>query len=137
MKPLTRRRFVQGSAGAAGLLTVGSGLRYLKDASEAEAGQLTGKSVVYRTGHSNNCDGACGHLVTVVDGKVRLVQGAPWGERRSPASGPRTSTRARVCAAPPRSRTPTAPIGSATHINGSASAAPDAGGGSAGTTRPV
>ena len=98
MKPLTRRRFVQGSAGAAGLLTVGSGLRYLKDASEAEAGQLTGKSVVYRTGHSNNCDGACGHLVTVVDGKVRLVQGAPWGEKtiagqRTPHFDPRSCLR--------------------------------------------
>ncbi len=78
MNPLTRRRFVQGSAGAAGLLTVGGGLRYFKDASEAEAGQLAGEPVLYRTGHSNNCDGACGHLVTVVDGKVRLVQGAPW-----------------------------------------------------------
>jgi molybdopterin-containing oxidoreductase family molybdopterin binding subunit len=33
-----------------------------------------------RRRHSNNCDGACGHLVTVVNGKVRMIQGAPWGQ---------------------------------------------------------
>ncbi len=98
MKPLTRRRFVQGSAGAAGLLSVGGGLRYLKDASEAQAGQLTGTPVLFRIGHSNNCDGACGHLVTVVDGRVRLIQGAPWGDKtiagkRTPKFDPRTCLR--------------------------------------------
>ncbi len=40
---------------------------------------LTGKEVVYRTGHSNNCDGACGHLVHVTDGRVTMVGPASWG----------------------------------------------------------
>jgi anaerobic selenocysteine-containing dehydrogenase len=78
MRPLTRRRFVQGAAGAAGMLTVAGGLRYLEDASEASAGVVGGQALEFRTGHSNNCDGACGHLVRVVDGRVRLIQGAPW-----------------------------------------------------------
>jgi anaerobic selenocysteine-containing dehydrogenase len=88
MRSFTRRRFVQGTAGAAGLLTVAGGLRYLEDAPQADAGALAGKEVTFRTGHSNNCDGACGHLVTVVDGKVRLIQGAPWDRRT--ISGRRT-----------------------------------------------
>jgi anaerobic selenocysteine-containing dehydrogenase len=79
MEPLTRRRFVQGAAGTAGLFTVGGMLRYLAEAPDASAGVVQGKLVTYRTGHSNNCDGACGHMVTVVDGKVRQIQGAPWG----------------------------------------------------------
>jgi molybdopterin-containing oxidoreductase family molybdopterin binding subunit len=60
-------------------LTIGGGLRYLEQAQNAEAGALAGKESVFRTGHSNNCDGACGHLVKVVDGRVRMIQGAPWG----------------------------------------------------------
>jgi len=98
MKAFTRRRFVQGTAGAAGVLTVGGGLRYLKDAPVAEAGDVVGKPVLFRTGHSNNCDGACGHLITVVDGKVRLIQGAPWGQetisgKPAPQFDPRTCLR--------------------------------------------
>ena len=80
MRPLTRRRFVQGAAGAAGMLTVAGGLRYLEDATEASAGVVAGQALEFRTGHSNNCDGACGHLVRVVDGRIRLIQGAPWDE---------------------------------------------------------
>jgi anaerobic dimethyl sulfoxide reductase subunit A len=80
MRPLTRRRFVQGAAGATGILTVGGGLRYLEHAAEAEAGVVAGQALEFRTGHSNNCDGACGHLVRVVDGRIRLVQGAPWDQ---------------------------------------------------------
>ncbi|HUO71338.1 MAG TPA: molybdopterin-dependent oxidoreductase [Solirubrobacteraceae bacterium] len=88
MRSFTRRRFVQGTATAAGLLTVAGGLRYLEDTPEADAGAVAGTSVTFRTGHSNNCDGACGHLVTVVDGKVRLIEGAPWDQRT--ISGQRT-----------------------------------------------
>ncbi|MDE3130091.1 MAG: molybdopterin-dependent oxidoreductase, partial [Acidobacteriota bacterium] len=79
MKTITRRRFVQGAAGTAGALTVAGGLRYLAETPDASAGVVPGKRTTFRTGHSNNCDGACGHLVTVVDGKVRQIQGAPWG----------------------------------------------------------
>ena len=81
MRSLTRRRFVEGAAGGVGLLTVGGGLRYLEHAAPAEAGELVGKETVFRTGHSNNCDGACGHLVKVVDGRIRLIQGAPWSQK--------------------------------------------------------
>ena len=79
MRPITRRRFVQGAAATAGALTVADGLRYFTDTPDASAGVVEGKPVTYRTGHSNNCDGACGHTVTVVDGRVRQIQGAPWG----------------------------------------------------------
>ncbi len=80
MKALTRRRFVQGAAGAAGVLTVTGGLRYLDDAAPASAGEIRGTETLFRTGHSNNCDGACGHQVHVVDGRIRLVQGAQWDQ---------------------------------------------------------
>lgn len=60
------------------MLTVGGGLRYLEHVSPAQAGDVVGEETVFRTGHSNNCDGACGHLVKVVDGRIRLIQGAPW-----------------------------------------------------------
>ncbi len=78
MKELTRRRFVQGAAGGVGLLTVGGGLRYLEHVGKAEAGEVLGKEEVFRTGHSNNCDGACGHQVKVVDGRIRLVTSAAF-----------------------------------------------------------
>ncbi len=81
MRPLTRRRFVQGSAAGVGLLSVGGGLRYLEQAAPAEAGELLGKETVFRTGHSNNCDGACGHQVKVVDGRIRLVTSAGWSAK--------------------------------------------------------
>lgn len=78
MRPLTRRRFVQGSAAGIGLLSVGGSLRYLEQAAPAEAGEVLGAETVFRTGHSNNCDGACGHQVKVVDGRIRLVTSAGW-----------------------------------------------------------
>jgi anaerobic selenocysteine-containing dehydrogenase len=98
MTQLTRRRFVQGAAGTAGLLTLSGGLQYLEDAAPAQAGDVVGKEVLFRTGHSNNCDGACGHLVTVVDGKVRMIQGAPWDQttisgKKAPKFDPRTCLR--------------------------------------------
>jgi len=64
-----------------GLLSIGGTLRYLEQAAPAEAGEVTGKELVYRTGHSNNCDGACGHQVKVVDGRVRLVTSAGWSPK--------------------------------------------------------
>lgn len=96
MKPITRRRFVQGAAGTAGTLTVGGGLRFFTDTPDASAGDIAGTPVTFRTGHSNNCDGACGHLVTVVDGKVRQIQGAPWGAQTI-AGEPAPSFQPRCC----------------------------------------
>ncbi len=96
MGAITRRRFVQGAAGAAGAMTVGGGLRYFVETPDASAGVVAGKRITYRTGHSNNCDGACGHTVTVVDGKVRQIQGAPWGAETI-AGDPAPTFRPRVC----------------------------------------
>ena len=82
MDAFTRRRFVEGTAVGVGLLTVGGGLRYLEHAGAAEAaGEAVGQETVFRTGHSNNCDGACGHQVRVVDGQVRLVTSAAFGAK--------------------------------------------------------
>jgi anaerobic dimethyl sulfoxide reductase subunit A len=78
MRAFTRRTFVEGAAGGVGLATLGGSLRYLEHVSSAEAAQVLGKETVFRTGHSNNCDGACGHLVKVVDGRVRMITGAAW-----------------------------------------------------------
>ncbi len=81
MHEFTRRRFVQGAGAGVGLLSVGGTLRYLEHAAPAQAGQVVGKELVFRTGHSNNCDGACGHQVKVVDGRVRMVSGAGWSPK--------------------------------------------------------
>jgi anaerobic dimethyl sulfoxide reductase subunit A len=96
MDAISRRRFVQGAAGAAGVLTIGGGLRYFAETPPASAGTVPGKRVTFRTGHSNNCDGACGHTITVVDGKVRQIQGAPWGTETI-AGEPAPAFRPRCC----------------------------------------
>ena len=67
---------VAGAAAATGKLVDDTFLGGLQPA-EAAAPPVVEQLV--RTGHSNNCDGACGHLVHVADGKVKLVEGAPWG----------------------------------------------------------
>ena len=95
---VTRRRFVQGSAAGVGMLSVAGGLRYLEKADPAEAGQVAGKETVFRTGHSNNCDGACGHQVKVVDGRIRLVTSAAFtaktiGGQAAPRFDPRICLR--------------------------------------------
>ncbi|HVM56976.1 MAG TPA: molybdopterin-dependent oxidoreductase, partial [Gaiellaceae bacterium] len=95
----TRRTFVEGAAAGVGLLTVGGTLRYLEHADAASAaGQAAGPEAVFRTGHSNNCDGACGHMVKIVDGKIRLVTSAPFTPktidgREAPRFNPRICLR--------------------------------------------
>lgn len=81
MLEVTRRKFVKEAGVGVGLLSVGGTLRYLEQAAPAGAGELLGKETVFRTGHSNNCDGACGHQVRVVDGRVRLVTSAGWSPK--------------------------------------------------------
>jgi anaerobic dimethyl sulfoxide reductase subunit A len=76
---LTRRTFLKGSLVTAGALAaVGSvgADEFLGGLGPAEAAQPATPDTLVRTGHSNNCDGACGHLVHVSDGKVRQVEGA-------------------------------------------------------------
>lgn len=80
MREFTRRVVLQGTAVGVGALAVATRLRFLEQAAQAAGGDgaLTGAEQIFRTGHSNNCDGACGHLVHVVDGRVTMVEGAPW-----------------------------------------------------------
>jgi len=61
--------------------------------------QLTGQAdTVFRTGHSNNCDGVCGHLVHVSsDGRATLVAPAPW-EDKTVSGDPAPAFNPRICA---------------------------------------
>ncbi|HTX67760.1 MAG TPA: molybdopterin-dependent oxidoreductase [Thermoleophilia bacterium] len=77
----TRRTFIKGAALTAGAAAaVGAlGSEQLLGALEpAEGAPAPAPETLVRTGHSNNCDGACGHLVHVADGKVKLVEGAMY-----------------------------------------------------------
>ena len=65
--------------------------------SRRAAGTVTGKELVYRTGHSNNCDGACGHLVHVVDGRVTMIGPAAWGTK-TVSGAPAPTFHPRICA---------------------------------------
>ncbi len=79
---LTRRTFLVGCAAAAGAAAAAGKLvddTFLGGLQPAAAAAPPVVEQLVRTGHSNNCDGACGHLVHVADGKVKLVEGAPWG----------------------------------------------------------
>lgn len=80
---LSRRTFLGGSAATVGGLMLADHLNFFEPVSKvipAEDG-TAGKAIVYRTGHSNNCDGACGHLVHVLDGRVTMVGPASWGAK--------------------------------------------------------
>jgi molybdopterin-containing oxidoreductase family molybdopterin binding subunit len=77
---ITRRQFLGGAAGGAGLFAVAPRLRFLERVAPFEqvVSPISAQKLQFRTGHSNNCDGACGHLVQVVDGRATLIQGAPY-----------------------------------------------------------
>ncbi len=77
---ITRRTFLKGAAAATGAVAAADllGGQFLGGLKPADAAQAPVVETLVRTGHSNNCDGACGHLVHVADGKVRLVEGAFW-----------------------------------------------------------
>ena len=101
---LSRRAFLGGSAAAVGGLAIADHLRFFQpltvEAAGAEplaAGTVTGKELVYRTGHSNNCDGACGHLVHVVDGRVTMIGPAAWGTK-TVSGAPAPTFHPRICA---------------------------------------
>jgi len=95
----TRRAFLGGTAATVGGVALVDHLRFLSPTSDVAAAEelvIKGKEVVYRTGHSNNCDGACGHLVHVVDGRVTEIGPAPWGTKT--VSGTPTPTfHPRIC----------------------------------------
>jgi len=76
-----RRKFLIGAtvaAGAAAAIGVASDDLFLGALQAADATAPAAPEEIIRTGHSNNCDGACGHLVHVADGKVKMVEGAPY-----------------------------------------------------------
>jgi len=76
-----RRKFLIGAAAAAGAaaaLGAASDELFLGGLQAADAAAPATPEDLIRTGHSNNCDGACGHLVHVADGKVKMVEGAPY-----------------------------------------------------------
>jgi anaerobic selenocysteine-containing dehydrogenase len=75
--PITRRTFLKGAAALTAAAALSTGLT-LERLERAQAGPQPASEQLFRTGHSNNCDGACGHLVHVADGKVRLVEGAAY-----------------------------------------------------------
>ena len=78
---LTRRAFLAGCAAVAGTAAVAGKIvddTFLGGLQPAAAAAPTVPEQLVRTGHSNNCDGACGHLVHVADGKVKLVEGGPY-----------------------------------------------------------
>ncbi len=77
---LTRRAFLAGCAAVAGAAAVAGKLvddTFLGGLQPAQAATPAAPEQLIRTGHSNNCDGACGHLVHVADGKVKQIEGAP------------------------------------------------------------
>ena len=77
----TRRKFLIGSAAVAGAAAVAGKAvddQFLGGLQAADASAPPVPENLIRTGHSNNCDGACGHLVHVADGKVKLIEGGPY-----------------------------------------------------------
>jgi len=78
---VTRRTFLKGAGVTVGVAAALNGDRILRALQPAEASPPPVPQQLWRTGHSNNCDGACGHLVHVANGKVKLVEGAPWNTR--------------------------------------------------------
>lgn len=78
---LTRRTFLKGAAVTAGVTAAAGALGsedLLGALEPAEGAPAPVAETLVRTGHSNNCDGVCGHLVHVVDGKVSQVEGAEF-----------------------------------------------------------
>ena len=97
---LTRRAFLAGCAAVAGTAAVAGKIvddTFLGGLQPAAADAPAVPEQLVRTGHSNNCDGACGHLVHVVDGKVKLVEGAPYGTTTIAGTPVPTSYPPRIC----------------------------------------
>jgi anaerobic dimethyl sulfoxide reductase subunit A len=82
---IRRRQFLGGMAVGAGALAAGPHLRFLFESppsgGDVQVGTAPAKRMVFRTGHSNNCDGACGHLVEVSNGHAVMVKAAPWDDK--------------------------------------------------------
>jgi anaerobic selenocysteine-containing dehydrogenase len=100
---LSRRTFLKGSAAVAGTAAatsvLGGTTAVLRGLQPTAAAAATpGRATIVRSGHPNNCDGACGFDVHVVDGKVTMVEGAAFDTttidgRTPPAFPPRICLR--------------------------------------------
>lgn len=96
---ISRRRFLQGSAVLAGLAVTGDWLRFFEPIGRtASTSSTSGVTAVFRTGHSNNCDGACGHVVQVTNGRITMIEAAGFeketiSRRAAPLYMPRTCLR--------------------------------------------
>ncbi|MFN8629212.1 MAG: molybdopterin-dependent oxidoreductase [Chloroflexota bacterium] len=103
---VTRRTFLRGSAAAAGAAVAAETLgiappviRGLQPAGAAAAPTPSPETIV-RTGHSNNCDGACGLDVHVRDGQVTLIEGGAFDKTRidgAPAQADGVDYANRIC----------------------------------------
>jgi len=100
MATFSRRTFLGGGTAVVGGLVLADHLRFFQPSTgELVSSEefVTGKETVYRTGHSNNCDGACGHLIHVVDGRATMIGPASWGT--TTVSGEKAPTfNPRICA---------------------------------------
>ena len=96
----SRRAFLGGSAAGVGGLVLADHLNFfqplLGEPASAAEPVITGNETVHRTGHSNNCDGACGHLIHVVDGRVTEIGPAPWGTK-TVSGAPAPTFHPRIC----------------------------------------
>lgn len=87
MVTINRRQFLKGTiAGSAVLGLSIPGSQFFE--AKAADNTLLAEEKVFRTGHSNNCDGGCGHLVHVNQGRATLVENAPWKCRIDGAATP-------------------------------------------------
>ncbi len=97
MPKIRRRTFLKGVAGGVGLAALSTpSFRLLEAAAAGKSDPGASRDQTFRTGHSNNCDGSCGHLVHVRDGRVRLIEGAPWDDK-TVSGAPAPDYHARIC----------------------------------------
>lgn len=99
---VTRRTFLGGGAAVLGGMVVADRLRFFRPTTTAPGAirattPAAAGAAVFRTGHSNNCDGACGHLIHVVDGRVTMIGPAGWCPTTI-AGTPTPTFHPRICA---------------------------------------
>jgi anaerobic selenocysteine-containing dehydrogenase len=94
MQKMNRRQFLKGVVGTAAVFGLGLSQNQFLEAVEQKSDKRPNEKL-YRTGHSNNCDGACGHLVHVVDGRATFIESAPFESTIDGKSCP--DYRKRIC----------------------------------------
>ena len=101
---VSRRSFLGASATLVGGLVLADRMRYLQPLTSPPNVPKVGRrpaaatgEAVFRTGHSNNCDGACGHLIHVVDGRVTMIGPANW-DPTTISGAPTPTFHPRICA---------------------------------------